>query len=335
MLAMRGIKSFSLMTLLAFGLGTKSVSATEGAFGTYLLGSRDLVMGVVPPPGIYVSEDITIYRGHINAAASFGGAVLSGDTKMELNLSKTIITAISPGNLFGGTVGMSFQVPFIDGSLRTAGSATVPGVGSLTGTIDAGSANGVGDIVVVPLIGWHAGKIHFSFAAPLYFPTGDYRNASINFANRSIDAANPGKNRFAVDPTIALTYLNPATGHEFDFAAGVTFSEKNEATDYQTGAEFHFEATLAQRFASGWLVGVNGGYYQQLQDDSGTGADVLRATLGANDLKASFFGVGPVASYSTKIGDVGVTVTAKYYKQFEAIKHFEGDAGWLRVGLSF
>lgn len=95
----------------------------------------------------------------------------------------------------------------------------------------------------------------------MYFPTGDYENATIDVANRSVDAANPGKNRFAIEPTFAVTYLNPATGIEADMALGVTFSEKNDATDYQTGAELHFEATLAQRFKSGWVVGINGGFY--------------------------------------------------------------------------
>jgi len=47
------------------------------------------------------------------------------------------------------------------------------------------------------------------------------------------------------------------------------------------------------------------------------------------------FGAGPVLSYSTKIRDVGVTVTGKYVRQFGAEKHIEGDAGWLRANFSF
>ncbi|MFQ3665854.1 MAG: hypothetical protein SNJ79_07485 [Sphingomonadaceae bacterium] len=32
-------------------------AATESGTGHYLLGSRDLLAGIVPPPGFYVSQD--------------------------------------------------------------------------------------------------------------------------------------------------------------------------------------------------------------------------------------------------------------------------------------
>ena len=102
----------------------------------------------------------------------------------------------------------------------------------------------------------------------MYLPTGDFKTTTINVAERSADAANPGKNRFAIDPTVSLTYLDPATGHELDFSIGVTFSEKNDATDYQTGAEVHMEATLAQRLPGGSMIGIKGCYYHHLEDCS-------------------------------------------------------------------
>jgi hypothetical protein len=312
---------------------TERAAAVEGAFATYLLGTRDLVMGIVPPPGIYLSNDTVFYSGDLSAATSLAGAIVS-DANLDLTLNKSVITVVAPGQLLGSSVGMSFQFPVIDGSIDATGSATI-GATAISGNINAGSANGLGDIVVVPMIGWHSGKYHFSFATPLYFPTGDYRNATIDVANLSVDAANPGKNRFAIEPTFALTYLDPAAGHELDMALGVTFSQENDATNYQSGAELHFEFTLAQRFANGWALGVTGGVYQQLEDDSGAGAEALKTVLLTDDLKARFYALGPVVSYQTKIEGVGVTFTAKYLKQFEAENHFEGDSGWLRLGLAF
>lgn len=329
---MNRIFSYTLL-VAALGMPVDRAGAVEGSMGTYLIGSRDLVMGIVPPPGVYVSNDFVVYRGDIQAGTIVGAVV--DDADLELNLSKTVITGVAPGQILGGSVGFSLQVPLIDGHIDSTGSLKIPGLGTVSGNIDAGDANGLGDIVAVPLIGWHTGKVHYSFAVPMYLPTGDFETATINVRDRSADAANPGKNRFAVDPTLSFTYLDPAAGHEFDVSLGVTFSEENEATDYQTGAEMHIEATLAQRFANGWLLGVNGGYYQQLEDDSGAGADSLKGLLLTDDLKASFYALGPVASYSTKIGDVGITLTAKYLKQFETEKHFDGESGWLRASLSF
>lgn len=315
-------------------VGTPSRSyAAEGSMGTYLVGSRDLVMGVVPPAGIYVSHDVVYYSGSLRAGTLVGATVENAD--LDLLLNKTVLTGVAPGEIFGGSVGFSLQVPIVNANIDATGTLRVPGIGTLSGNIDAGSADGLGDIVAVPLIGWHAGKTHYSFAVPMYLPTGAFDTTTINVRERSADAANPGKNRFAVDPTFSLTYLDPAAGHELDFSIGVVFSEKNDATDYQTGAEMHIEATLAQRLPGGYLIGINGGYYQQLEDDSGAGAESLKSLLLTNELKASYFVLGPVVSYSTKIENVGVTLTAKYLKQFEAEKHFEGDSGWLRVNLSF
>jgi hypothetical protein len=308
--------------------------AVEGSMGTYLLGSRDMVMGVVPPPGFYVSNDVVLYRGDISAATNLAGAIIE-DANLEVLINKTTLTAVAPGQLLGGSVGMSFIVPFVDGQLDATGSAVIPPGIPISGNIDAGEANGLSDITIMPMIGWHDGKVHYSFAVPLYLPTGSYRDATIDIPDRSVDALNPGKNRFAVDPTFNITYLDPKSGLELDASLGVVFSAENKATDYQSGAEMHFEGTVAQRLPGGWLVGATGHYYQQLQDDSGAGAEQLETILLTDDLKARVFGLGPVLSYSTKVGDVGITVTAKYLKQFGAEKHIEGESGWFRMGLAF
>jgi hypothetical protein len=309
--------------------------AAEGGAGTYLLGSRDLAMGIVPGPGIYVSHEFTYYNGGLAAASSIAGVIVS-DADVEFTLNKSVITAVSAGKIFGGSPGISIQFPFINANLDVAGSVTNPSNGNqISGNVDGGSAAGLGDIIVSPLIGWHAGKMHYSFAATMYLPTGGYELASIDVAGRSVDAVNTGKNRFAIDPTVSMTYLNPATGLEWSGAVGVVFSAQNHATNYQTGAELHTEATVAQRFKNGWVLGVSGGIYKQIEKDSGPGADQLTGLIDSDALKAQLFQVGPVISYSTKIGEVGVTFTGKYFSQFEGKGVFEGDSGWARLNLSF
>jgi hypothetical protein len=337
----RRVVYFCAATTLSIVAGSlQDAHAVEGSMGTYLLGSRDLVMGVVPPPGVYVSNDVVFYQGNISAATNLAGAIIE-DATLQVLINKTTLTAVAPGQLLGGSVGMSFIVPFVDAHLDATGSVEVGPI-ALNGSIDAGNANGLSDITIMPMIGWHNGKVHYSFAVPLYLPTGSYRYATIDASPPkvdgdpvSVDALNPGKNRFAVDPTFNITYLDPKSGLELDASLGVVFSTENKATDYQSGAEMHFEGTMAQRLPGGWLIGATGHYYQQLQDDSGAGAEQLEAILLTNDLKARVFGLGPVLSYSTKVGGVGVTWTAKYLKQFGAEKHIEGESGWLRGSLSF
>jgi hypothetical protein len=308
--------------------------SVEGGLQTYLLGTRDFTMGVVPPPGIYVSHEVTHYRAELSAS-SIGG-LITADADLDLWLNKSVVTAVLPGKIFGGSAGVSLQVPIPRVALDIEGSITDPDNGAtLSGNVDGGSKLSLGDIIISPLIGWHAGKWHYAFALTMYLPTGSYDTATIDIAERSVDAANTGKNRFAIDPTLSVTYLDPTTGHEFDIAAGITFSQENEATAYQTGAELHVEATLAQRFGNGWAVGVSGGLYQQLQDDSGAGAAELVAVLNTDELKARFFQIGPVVSYATKLDTVDVSLTAKYFHQFGAERHFEGDVGTIRLNLKF
>jgi hypothetical protein len=194
--------------------------AAEGGAGTYLLDSRDLAMGVVPGPGIYVSHEFTYYNGGLTAASSIAGVIVS-DANAEFTLNKSEITAVSAGELFGGSPGISIQLPFINANLDVAGSVTNTSNGNqILGDVGGGSAAGLGDIIVSPLIGWHAGKMHYSFAAAMYLPSGGYELAFFDIVGRSVDAVNTGKNRFAIDPTVGMTYLDPATGLEWAGRSG-------------------------------------------------------------------------------------------------------------------
>ncbi len=110
-----------------------------------------------------------------------------------------------------------------------------------------------------------------------------------------------GKNVWSFQPVFALTHFNPESGLEFSGAASTLFSEKNDATDYQTGPALALEGTAMQHFASSWAVGASGYWYQQLADDSGSGATATRDALDADSLQARVFGLGPIVSYSDEL----------------------------------
>ena len=57
-----------------------------------------------------------------------------------------------------------------------------------------------------------------------------------------------------------MTWLHEKRGHEICFAAGYMLNEKNQATDYRTGDEFHVDATVAQYFSDSFGVGLVGYY---------------------------------------------------------------------------
>ena len=233
--------------------------------------------------------------------------------------------------VLGGRAGISVQLPWAAPDMDFNGAVFMP---PIAGTLQD-SERGFGDLIVSPLIGWDNGSWHYSFAATMFLPTGEYSTASISLAPVSVDVLSISKNRFAFDPTVGVTYLNPQSGREFSAALGVTISAENEATDYQTAPEMHLEAMIAQHFSKGLAVGLEGYAYQQIGDDSGSGAKSLKAALGAKSLSARVFGIGPAITWGTKVGGVGVSMKAKYFHEFGGKRRFQGDAFFGQIGFAF
>ena len=152
--------------------------------------------------------------------------------------------------------------------------------------------------------------LHTMLALQFFLPTGHYQSAQVDVASQSIDALNASKNRFAFDPTLSMTWFDPASGLELTGALGVTFSARNDATDYQTAPEAHLEVTAMQHLKNKVAVGLTGYAYHQIGDNSGSGAANLRAALGLSSLESRVFGLGPIVSWSTQIGNVPFLVKA-------------------------
>lgn len=132
-----------------------------------------------------------------------------------------------------------------------------------------------------------------------------------------------------------MTHFNPDTGLELSGAASFLISEKNDATDYQTGTAFTLEGTVMQHLPSGWAFGATGYWYEQVEDDSGQGAENTKLALGADSLRASAMALGPIISYSSELFGKPVTFKAKYLKEFNVERRFESDIVWLNATFSF
>lgn len=151
-----------------------------------------------------------------------------------------------------------------------------------------------------------------------YAPTGNYTAGKL---------ANTGKNFWTVSPSIELMYLGKQNGIEASLFTGVDFNSENKDTNYKSGTQFHMDGTLAQHFPLwGGLagVGINGYYYKQIAADSGSGA-----TLG--DFKGMTTGAGPAISYTTKVGQHGITGELKWLHEFETKNRLEGDIIFFKL----
>lgn len=303
-------------------------AAVEGGIGAYLLGSRDSLAGIAPPPGTYFTTDFISIDGDVSFV-SLGGAVLT-DATSTASLLKLNLTHGFAGTLAGGRPAITVTLPVVSGELGFDGDLD----NGLSGSFKDDKVD-FGDLVVTPTLGWDDGNRHWLVAASIFAPTGYYEKASVDLATRTINAISFGKNRWAIMPTAAFTYLDPQNGREFSASAGVTLSLENEATDYQTAPEFQLEATGMQHLPNGLALGLTGYAYQQLGDDSGAGAEQMRTLTGAETLQARVFGLGPIMTWNTSVGGRAVALKAKYVPEFGARRRFESDIIWVTLNVTF
>jgi len=327
---MNRLSSLALAGVLALStLLPRPVQAVEGGIGAYLLGSRDTFAGIVPGPGNYLAFDFITLQGQTNGL-SLGGLPIRAESKLDLNLIKLSYTHVLEGQIWGGTPAVNVNVPLLDAELSFVG-VTPP----LVGQSVRDTTSGVGDIVITPMLGWHSGKLHYSAGLSIFAPTGDYSTATLNLAERSIDALSNGKNVWSLQPVLALTHFNPENGWEFSGAASLLFSTRNSATDYKTGTALNLEGAVLKHARSGFAYGLAGYAYQQLESDSGQGAENLENFLGASDLKARVYGLGPIIAFDAQIGKLPVRFKLKYTHEFDAKQRFESDHLWLNAAITF
>jgi hypothetical protein len=227
---------------------------------------------------------------------------------------------------WGGTPAINVNIP--------VATATLDFTGPVGNGIDD-EETGLGDIAITPMVGWHRGNLHWLVAATLFAPTGKYDTTTVDLATREIDALSIGKNVWALQPVVAATWLDPATGHELSGAASIVFSTRNDATDYQTAPQLNAEVAALQHLPSGFAFGLTGYAYQQLGNDSGQGAENIQRALGATSLEARVFSAGAIATYNHEIFGRPASFKLSYTSEFGARRRFESDTLWLTFGLPF
>ena len=318
---------FSAVTAI-LALAPENARAVEGGVETYLLGSRDGFAGILPGPGTYLNNDFVFFSGSAPSIPAGGVAVVN--PKLKVFTYKFNITHVFDAKLGNARLGVNVNIPWVSANMDFTGVAGSGLTGSLSDTEKAFS-----DITVTPLFNWSKNKLHTTLALQFFLPTGRYNLATVNVPARSVNVLNAGKNRFAFDPTLSMTWFDPATGWEISGAFGVTFSAENKDTQYQTAPEAHFEGTVMRHLPNKLSLGLTGYAYHQIGDDSGAGAANFKAQVGASSLQARVFGLGPVLSWSTQIGNAPVSVKMKYISEFGAHRRFESDKFWMTVGLVF
>jgi len=308
-----------LMCLLVVMTGP--TYAAEGGSGFYLLGQRGQGAGVLPPEGVFFSMPTYYYSGDASNSEELpfnGTADLGIDAELLILLPTAIW--VTPVNVFGGDLAFSGTYVYGNADLSAYAAVAIPPV--IEASVDLQDDRWVaGDPAFSALIGWHGENQHYLVAAsvnvPANVPASDYDDGRLS---------NVALNRWAQDITVSGTWIFPQDNIELSSATGITFNGKNDDTDYRTGTEFHLEASFFYQFTPTFSAGINGYHYQQLTGDSGQGAEL-------GNFKGRVSAVGPGLSGTFQIGPIPVSVSLRYFHEFNEKNRLEGDAGWLTVTI--
>ena len=281
-----------------------SSQAAEYAFTTYPLGSLAFGAGVTPPPGTYVTDSIAYFSGSIGGNIEIGGIVFNGGAKTELFSEGVSILTVPETKVLDGHLGLLVSVPVSHINIEARA------IGPLGNTVtDTTEGWGLGDTTLQVQLGWDQGDFSHTFHVLGVIPTGRYQPGFYPLT---------GFNRPSLDVGWAFTWFEKNTKLQFNGAVGFMTSLENEATQYQTGDEFHAEWAVGYKFDNGLILGVAGYDYRQITGDSGTGAR-LGSFMGAQDA------VGPSLSYSTLIGKLPVVISVRDYEQYDWKNFFHGN----------
>ncbi len=298
----------ALVVAAASGSGLRPAGAAEYGLTNYQLGLVLPLAGYTPPPGVYFWSTFYHYLG---SGALYQNAKLPSPDRVTYNFAANIVNLawFTDVRLFGGELGFA--------TTNAYGSDTTTVVHPFVDAFGVGrhstlqqETNGFADSELSAILGWQAGNHHWSVTLTGFAPTGSYKARRISQTSL---------NRPAADIKGAYTFLSLETGLEATGALGVMVNGSNAATMYQSGAELHFEWTIAQHFPFGLAAGVGGYFYQQITPDGGAG-----------DVHGSFRGrvaaVGPIITYSLRSGEQQVDFDARWFHEFNVENRVRGDA---------
>ena len=286
------------LALLAAG----SAQALEaGSTPAYPNGGESYLMGVVPPPGFYS----LIY------ASSYSANRLNDSQGNNLNVPGFKIRANAIAARFAWVPGVKV------GSGDLVFHTIVPLL-NISASTPAGSQTrtGVGDVTVGGAVGFHDSPgFHTAVGLDWRLDTGNWSPSNI---------VNLGNHHKAVEPIFVFSYIDPK-GWNADMRVGYSIHQKNKATDYASGDDFHVDYSVGRGLGPTWVLGVGGYYYQQVSNDKQAGVELANS-------KARAMSLGPALKYD---GGNGWIFTVKWEKEFAVRDKAQGSALQVKAILPF
>lgn len=311
----RGFIRYFLLATIATAT-FDAASAAEGGSGFYLLGSKGSLAGILPPEGLFFTNDNYFYSGEASGSARFptiGGELAVGlDADVYVNISTGLY--VTPYEILGGRLAFGAAIPVVRQHVNANAAFSLGGVPIVGGAL-SDIETAFGDPILIGALGWNIGNWHATLYNLVNVPGGPWTEDAL---------ANTGFNRWGYDITLATTYLDPTTGFEVSISPGFTFNGENLDTGYQSGTEFHVEFAAMKHFSEQFAFGINGYRYDQVTGDSGSAT---------SDFKGSVTSVGPALNWNFQLGELPGSLKAKYLYEFGAENRLEGQSVLFQLAI--
>jgi hypothetical protein len=318
-MALRRTGQVGLAVMAASALASLPAQAVESAASLYLLGSGGPGTAVMPPiEGVFFANSAYYYDGQAGAGREFliGGKVVT-DVKATVIADFPTILWVPTTNLGGGALALGLVLPF--GQPDIGVSATLAGPrGNAIGASRSDSQTVWGDPVLTGMMGWKTGNWNIQGSTLVNVPIGQYRKDKL---------ANLAFHRWAADASLAASWRNESTGWDVTGKGGFTFNGENDYTDYDSGTEFHLEASIEKTISPSYSIGMQSYYYYQVTGDSGSGA-----RLGS--FKGMVTGVGATGAYNFKIADkIPASLRLRAFTEFNTKNRLNGNSVFLDFSM--
>jgi hypothetical protein len=161
---------------------------------------------------------------------------------------------------------------------------------------------------------------HLAFDFTFWAPTGDFK------AGRLV---NLSTNTWTFIPGVAYTKIIPQGNIELTGIWDMEFDTGDPATNYDNGIISDLEGLIIKRFKNEFGIGFVESWIQQITDDGGSAPAVLHGFVGRA------FGIGPIVTYSTKLGKNHLDFSARWIHDFDVSKRVAGDGFNFTASLKF
>jgi len=304
------------LTVLTFG-ATRAF-AVEGGLGRPISGMQIAPFaGVIPPePGLAVATGETYYEGSIGGGRTVpiaGLLVANVDMKAAFTPIALFYIWPTPTKEWNFASAVSFPLAWLEVTANLS-------LGPLS-IRKTESTFGLFDLVFTPIIASHhfSQTDHLAFSFTFWAPTGSFEKGRL---------VNLSQNTWTFIPGVAYTKILPEDNIELTGIWQMEFDTEDHATHYQNGILSDLEVLAIKRFKNGLGIGFVESWIQQVNDDAG-------APAALNGFAGRAFGIGPIATYSTKVGKSHLDLSARWVHDFGVSNRVEGDAFNFSASLKF